>query len=62
MDGSIMDNRILTPSVGHVLTNGEVYSTKVYLGCNDSPDNWHEITVEEYEAIMAKQESEENMI
>jgi len=28
---------------GYVLTNGEVYSTSVYLGINDSPENWREI-------------------
>ena len=28
---------------GYVLTNGETYSTVVYLGINDSPENWHEI-------------------
>lgn len=22
---------------------GEIYSDKVYLGVNDSPENWHEI-------------------
>ena len=33
----------LIPSDGYVLTNGETYSEKVYLGINDSPDNWWEI-------------------
>ena len=33
----------LEASDGMVLTNGETYSTKVYLGINDSPDNWWEI-------------------
>lgn len=28
---------------GMVLTNGEIYSTQVYLGIHDSPENWHEI-------------------
>ncbi len=28
---------------GNVLTNGETYSTVVYLGIHDSPDNWREI-------------------
>ena len=28
---------------GYVLTNGETYSTVVYLGINDSPENWREI-------------------
>ena len=45
----------LIPSEGMYLTNGEVYSKEVYLGCNDSPDNWHEITEEEYEKILAEE-------
>lgn len=56
-----MDKRILTPSIGMILTNGEVYSTEVYLGCNDKPENWWEITVEEYEKIMAEQEETADM-
>ena len=46
--------RILTAADGMVLTNGETYSSvggKVYLGVNDNPDNWHEITEEQYNAI-----------
>jgi hypothetical protein len=41
-----------------VLTNGETYSSvggSVYLGVNDSPDNWHEITEAEYEEILAEE-------
>jgi hypothetical protein len=44
-----------------VLTNGVAYSSvggSVYLGVNDSPENWHEITVEEYEEILKIQEAE----
>lgn len=43
--------RILTASKGMVLTNGETYSDEVYLGVNDNPDNWNEITEEEYNEI-----------
>ena len=50
--------RILTASEGMVLTNGETYSKEVYLGVNNSPDNWHEITEEEYNEIRKEQESE----
>ena len=53
--------RILTAAGNMVLTDGESYSSvggTVYLGVNDSPDNWHEITVEEYNAIIAAQEAE----
>lgn len=35
--------RILTPSDGKYLTNGETYSTKVYLGKNASPEDWWEV-------------------
>lgn len=41
----------LTASEGMMLTNGETYSKEVYLGINDSVDNWHEITEEEYNEI-----------
>jgi hypothetical protein len=37
----------LEASDGMMLTNGDVISACVYLGLNDSPDNWHEITIEE---------------
>lgn len=48
----------LTASDGHVLTNGDVYGKEIYLGKNDSPDNWHEITDAEYAEILAQQERE----
>lgn len=32
---------------GMILTNGEIYSTLVYLGKYDSPENWHEIPIED---------------
>ena len=35
--------RVLTPDEGKYLTNGETYSTKVYLGKNASPDDWREV-------------------
>ena len=51
--------RKMTASEGMYLTNGEVYSKEVYLGCNDSPDNWHEITEEEYAKIVAEETENE---
>ncbi len=55
--------RELKPSKGKVLTNGETYSaTPIYLGVNDNPDNWHEITEEEYNKIVAEQEKQEHEI
>lgn len=46
-------------SEGMVLTNGEAYSSvggSIYLGVNDKPENWHEITEAEYAEIMKEQE------
>ena len=43
--------RKLTASEGHTLTNGEAYGKEIYLGCNDKPENWWEITNEEAEQI-----------
>ena len=33
----------LTAAEGMTLTNGETYGKEVYLGVNDSAENWHEI-------------------
>jgi len=48
--------RKMTPSEGMTLFNGEVLSKEIYLGINDSPDNWKEITDAEADAIRAAQE------
>jgi hypothetical protein len=47
--------RKITANTGKVLTNGEVYSKEIYLGVNDSPENWWEITDEEYAEIEEKE-------
>lgn len=67
MDTCIMEKTTieiikLTPSEGMVLTNGETYSRDfVHVGRNDSVDNWHEITIEEYEKIVKEQEETADM-
>ena len=52
----------LIASEGKSLTNGEIYAKELYLGCNDSPDNWTEIDdseipeeTEEIQAAIDKQ-------
>lgn len=43
--------RELKADSGKVLTNGNAYSDvggSVFLGANDNPENWYEITEEEY--------------
>lgn len=47
----------LTASEGMVLTNGEAYGKEIYLGCNDSEENWSEITQEEYEVQLAEEKA-----
>lgn len=38
-------------SEGMILTNGDVFGREIFLGKGDSPDNWYEITDNEYEKI-----------
>ena len=47
MRNATIEITVLEPEEGYTLTNGETYSKKVYLGINDSPENWHEIPDEE---------------
>jgi hypothetical protein len=46
-----MELKVLTASEGMVLTNGEAYGKSITLGKNDKPENWREITKEEYEKL-----------
>lgn len=54
MTQETIELRKLTAAEGMTLTNGEAFGKEVYLGKNDSPDNWHEITDEEAAAIEQK--------
>jgi hypothetical protein len=40
---------------GMILTNGETYGREVFLGNGDSPDNWWEISITEYERKMQEE-------
>ena len=44
----------LTAAEGMTLTNGKDFGKEIYLGINDSADNWHEITDAEAERIQAE--------
>ena len=48
----------LIASDGMTLTNGETYGKEVYLGCNDSADNWQEIPDAEAEELQKVEEPE----
>ena len=52
----------LTANEGMTLTNGETFGKVVRLGCNDSPDNWQEISDSEAEALQAEQMSDQEII
>ena len=59
MNITTIELRKLTASEGMMLTNGEIYGKEIYLGVNDKPENWYEITKEEYEAKIAESEMED---
>ena len=44
---------------GHILTNGEVYGTEIYLADGLSADQFYEITIEEYQAMFETNEGAE---
>lgn len=45
----MIDDGILIAKEGMTYTNGTVFRDKIWLGVNDSPENWYEITKEEAE-------------
>lgn len=47
--------RKLTAGEGMTLYNGEAFGKEVYLGANDSPENWQEIPDAEAERIRSEQ-------
>lgn len=61
MEITTIELRKLTASEGMVLTNGDVYGKEIYLGVNDSAENWHEITDTEYEEILIKEQETLNI-
>ena len=52
-----MERIKLTARDGMWLTDGEIFAKTVYLGVNDKPENWYEITEEEYQTKMAELEA-----
>lgn len=48
--------KVLYADEGKMLTNGEIYGTRIYLAEGMSENDFHEISVEEYSEIMKAQE------
>lgn len=46
----------IVASEGMWLTNGEAFTKSVYLGNNDSAENWYEISQDEYDENKNKEE------
>ena len=58
MTEHIIELKKLIASKGTILTDGTAYGTEIYLGKNDSADNWHEKSHDEYEQIKAEAQAE----
>lgn len=56
-----MDRIVLNANEGMILTNGEIYAKIIELGDWDSPDNYREITEEEYNALMTEEGGEDHV-
>lgn len=53
-----MERKKLVANAGMVLTNGEIYGKVIYLSEGANALNFREITIEEYEKIIASTEQE----
>lgn len=50
-----MARTILTASAGMILTDGEIYGSKIFLAEGRDPEEFHEIPLEEYEKMMEQE-------
>ena len=51
-----MARTILTASEGMMLTDGEIYGSKIFLAEGRSAEEFYEIPLEEYEKLMEQEE------
>lgn len=50
--------KVITASEGHVLTDGKIFAKEIYLAEGADASSFYEITEEEYERLMANEETE----
>lgn len=52
--------KVIEATEGHILTNGEIYGSIIYLAEGENGEDLHEITLEEYNSLMESEfDSEE---
>ena len=44
--------KVITATEGHILTNGEIYGTEIYLAEGADGADFYEITLDEYNAML----------
>ena len=54
---STVQLRKLVADDGMTLTDGDSYGKTIYLGVNDSPENWREITDAEAQEVQAAEDA-----
>lgn len=52
--------KILNATAGHIFTNGTDYGTEIWLAEGVSGEDFYEITLEEYNAIVESEEATED--
>lgn len=50
-----MARTVLSASEGMILTDGEIYGSKIFLAEGRSAEEFHEIPLEEYEKLMEQE-------
>jgi hypothetical protein len=53
-----MERTSIKATEGHILTNGEIYGSEIFLADGLRSKDFYEITKVEYDAILAEQEKE----
>ena len=56
------ETNVLIAGEGMIYANGSAYGYRVELGTGDSTDNWYQIPIEDYEAMMAVEDDNHEII
>ena len=49
-----MERKSIKATEGHILTNGEIYGTEIFLAKGVDAKDFYEITLEEYKKILER--------